>query len=294
MTRAGRGPRSRRGFAIGLVVILTLALALLAHAALLLARTEVWITRIEGRRLEAWTRAGAALARYHADADSLPTPGSGTTPFGAVRASRLSPEVAILTAHAGYGGGTSPVPVGRARLLYAPDPLVRVAQRTAGIQGGEGLFLEGSARVGSAQGGAGCDASIPALPDFRRREFTEYTPLLGILSFRDLTDRVPAPGGWRDASGSWILGDTLAGAWALEGPAVVAENAVVRGWLWVLGDLRVQAGAVVEGLLDVSGRVEVASGASILVSPCAAAGAASRAPGLRSPWRVGPEAWPLQ
>ncbi|MDT8342693.1 MAG: hypothetical protein RQ751_14375, partial [Longimicrobiales bacterium] len=108
-----RAEPARRGVALGAVVLVTLALVVMAHAALLLARTESWIVRAEGRRVESGYRAGAALQGATEALDSLPATGWIPGPEGAVEARRLSPETALLRA---------PLPglpsrEGRARLL---------------------------------------------------------------------------------------------------------------------------------------------------------------------------------
>lgn len=92
---AARG--REEGLALGLVVVVTTALALMAHAALVLARTGRWLVEVEANRVEALSAAEAALNRVSSVLDSLPGTGLRPTEFGVVRVTRPGPELALLT-----------------------------------------------------------------------------------------------------------------------------------------------------------------------------------------------------
>lgn len=290
---------SRRGVALAVVVLLTAALAVLAHAAFVLARTEGLVARGEARRMEAAYRAAAALAWLERRADTLPPTGLHVTPRGSVDVVRLTAEVSLLRAPLeGLPSGES-----RARILFSPDVGVRVIRPSALILGG-GIIRQSRARVEPAPDSSVCPPGVGppgpmavwgwSVPDSPH-------PALGPIDLERLLVRLPAlpPGRARldgftvgGGTGSLTLEAEGSGLIAVRGDLVVGRGAVLTGWVWVGGDLRVEEGATFAGMADVGGRLHVADGARVIGDPCAAARALVAAPVLRRPWGVGPWAWP--
>lgn len=314
------GPRA--GVALALVILMTLALAALAHAALVMTRTEGWVARSEGRRVEREYAAVAGVA-WVAALDTLPSSGVQGTPYAPVRVHRLSPEVALLEAEDAWASGE-----GRGRLLWAPHPVERLRDRVAVLQLGGHLLAAPDAWVGPpAEPEGPCPQGAPLLPPWTRvvrpshpglgpapleRLLERLSPLPGAVldpgPLPDSTAPCPPGRGWGDPArpgggclgvwgeggspGSLRLEGWAQGVLVVQGDLVLAPQGRFRGWLWVGGDLQLEPGSVFSGVADVGGHLRVAGGARVEADACAGARALAAAPGLVRPWTLGPPAWP--
>lgn len=146
----GTAPASgtgRKGLALVLVVALLLALTLLAHGALRLAREEAVVARlatragldaVEGRSVLARAFAGAGIDSLRGalgHVDSLPPPAAGWS----ARVVRETREAGVVTVEGTRAAGSG-TPVRRAAhaLLWSMEPVARVAGlRAAATVGGE-------------------------------------------------------------------------------------------------------------------------------------------------------------
>ncbi|UCC23783.1 MAG: hypothetical protein JSU98_08575 [Gemmatimonadales bacterium] len=318
---------TRTGAALVMVVLVSIALAAIGHAVLVMTRTEAWIVRAEARRLERSYGASAALAAAVEGMDSLPGDEDLGTPYAPVRAARLSPEVALLTT----GGPGSEA---RGSVVYAPSASERIGTRLAGARLGGTL----EAGVGSAVAVTPALERIECPPDvaappglapwsgsgawiphpglgpvdlsslrLRLPDLSDGSVDLGPLEAADGTC-VPAGGNWGDPARPgggcttvWgrggSLGDTeLAGSGqgllVVEGSLSMDPGARFRGWILVSGHLWIGMDAEVRGLVDVGGNIRLEPGARLEAEPCSAAWALHEATELRAPWTVGPTAWP--
>lgn len=291
----------RHGVALAVVVLITMALAILAHAALLLAHTEALVARADARRVQGSYRAAAELAAAERGLDSLPGSGALQAGQGTAGVMRLSGELALLLAEvSGVGSGEA-----RARLLYAPDPATRVARRRAGIVAGAGVIRLPGALLGTAVD-SDCPPEAPVfplLPVWGIAEPAVPHPALGPIPLPALVSRLPAraPGelGVDSALAAGIPGDArVLGqgrvVLAVEGDLVLGSGTALSGWLWVGGELAVEAGARFHGVADVGSVLRLAGTAEFHVDPCVAFRALRAAPDLRRPWGIGPLAWPAQ
>lgn len=285
----------RSGMAVAAVLLVTLALLVMAHGALLLARTESLVARFEAGRVAADYRAATALAEVEYRLDSLPGEGSYPTPYGSVSSRRLSPEVALLVAAGDVRGAE-----GRGRLLFAPDARARLLGRSGGIIVAGAVIRSAEARVGVASAGA-CSWGSPTIPVFVRSTPGEPHPALGPVPVEDLLARLPesAPGSVvpDSAFALGVAGDANvtgsgAGVLAVTGDLVLSAGAELRGWLWVGGDFTLLAGARFDGFADVGGVLRLEGDGTYYMDACSAARALSAAADLRRPWGVGPLGWP--
>ena len=290
----------RHGVALALVLLVTLALAVMAHASLALAGTEARIARLEARRVAMDREAAAAVAQAELLADSLPPAGDVPLPAGRARASRLSAEVVLLT---GWTGDTSWAPR-RARILWAPDPHIRLSTRRAWLQAGVGVEADPGALVESAPEPSPCpdgNGPVQGRPDWGLPPEFGPHPGLGPVPLNEMVARVggrpPGPLALDSALTVAVEGDASArgdgsGVILVDGSLNLDPGTQFRGWLWVAGDLVVRSGARLTGLADVGGSIRVESQGVIHTDPCAAMGALGASSALRRPWGVGPLAWP--
>lgn len=284
----------RSGMAVAVVLLVTLALFAMAHASLLLARTESLVARYDARRIELAYRAAAALAEAEANLDALPGDGGLATAYGLVSARRLSSETAVLTARPGLPGAE-----GRGRVLFAPDPDTRVRRRPAGIVVGEAVIRSAESRTFTAA--ASCTPAPGPIAVWIRPASPDGHPGLGPVPLEALLERLPLR-----STGTLLVDSTFVvgvdgnaaaegsgeGVLAVQGDLVVTSGASVRGWVWVGGDLTLEPGSRLSGFADVGGTVRIGGDAVYEVDACAARRAISGAFELRTPWGVGPLAWP--
>lgn len=327
MTDQARRSQQQRGMALAVVIVACLALTLSAHALLLLARTGERIALADGSRVAEQYRAGAALAAVTRTLDSLPAgPGrqvSLPTPYGLVQARRLSPEVALLEAGAGPGGGV-------ATLLYRPDAVLRVVGRAGGLRT-PSVRREPSARVAA---GPVCPAAAtrwrPWIPPVPTGPGLPPQPGIGLLAPSLLLERLdpllpgelalgpetgaaggcrPGPGNWGDPDPSadgctdrWGAGGTTAsirvrgagqGLLVVDGDLTLAAGTVFRGWVVTTGVLSLEAGARLEGAADAAGGARLGPGAVFLADACGAGRALTAGLESLGVWRLGPPAWPV-
>lgn len=281
-----RGPAEpRAGLALLVVLLVTLALVLLGHAALLMADTEVLISRMERRRVTEEHGRRAALRELAGRADTLPRAGLHVTTHGEVRVERPSAELALLMTPE-----ETPGPVeGAARLLYAPDPLVRARARVHAVQAGGATFRAGVAPATALQGDL-CPDGVrdpmggrpvnPGPGPGSGPGGDSPWPGIGLLPPGLLADRLPGlsggrlelpadPAGEPDcAAGTLPWGDpgrpgsACAGRWGRGGST--ADLSVAgggQGLLVVQGDLTLEAGASFRGWVLVTGRLRLGPGA---------------------------------
>lgn len=290
----------RRGIALAAVLLITVALSVMAHAALLLSRTEVLITRSEVRRLEGTYQATASIAAVEADLDSLPWTGPLPAPWGSVEALRLGAELVLLRVPIpGIASGE-----GRARVLWAPHPPTRLRRRTAAVVVGGAVVRALGAVLAPSDPGAPCPegtAPPPGLLTWARPSSGDLHPALGPVTMGELLIRLPPafPGTLpldsvlaRGVPGSLAVTGTGRGVLVVEGDLVLGEGAALEGWVWVGGDLVIQGGATFTGMADVGGDLLVEAGAEVRADACVAAGALVGTGALRRPWGIGPLAWP--
>ncbi len=319
--------RSDSGVAVAVALLFGLALVLLAHGTLVLARTERWVAAREGARLAAEGRARAAvLSLVAASSESLPGPGVHQTAHGPVDVAAGGEELRTLISRPGSapGEGSS---VGWGAVMAAPDPVARVLGREAAFRVGGVSFIGGSSILAGAPGdpcppevAAGTPGGVGPLPP------GDTLPGLGPLSLADLVTRLPGlgtdvlrltpdgipgcgevgsfgdplrpgscPGSWGSAAriGGLRLEGTGQGVLAVTGDLVLGAGAVLRGWVWVGGALRLEGDARLVGSADVGGDLTASPGAALEADGCAAAVALASTPALTRPTLVGPPAWPV-
>jgi len=314
------GPR--RGAALATAVLFALAMLIAGHGILVFGRTQRWIVSVDGARwVEEETRR-AALEMAVSGLDSLPRVGPIATPLGPVEVRGLGPEVTLLVVEP---GPTTPG-TGWASLVAAALPVYRVRGRTAAARvGGAAFEGPGPPAVGAPElCPPGLDGGLPArigpLPD------SSATPRLGVLELDDLITRLPhlaedrldlgrggdpdcdgigafgaptrpaaCPGTWGAASrsGDLILEGGGQGVLAVSGDLTLRRNAHFRGWVWVGGALRVEAGARLEGLADVGDGFFIEPRGAFIPDGCAGAKALEAASALRRPVGIGPPTWRL-
>ncbi|HSG46677.1 MAG TPA: hypothetical protein VLA43_02565, partial [Longimicrobiales bacterium] len=240
---------SRDGVALAAVLLLTVALAVMAHAALLFSRSEVLVTRSEMRRLEGSYRAAAALASVELGLDSLPGTAALGTPWGPMAAVRLGAEMALLR----MSVTASPSGEGRSRLLWAPHPQARLRGRSAAVVVGGAVVRELGAVVAPADPGAPCPAgatSPSVLLPWARAWPGQLHPSLGPVPLDALLARLPPgmPGPFpldsavaRGIAGSSAAIGTGRGVLAVAGDLVLQTGTELGGWVWVGGDRVVEA-----------------------------------------------------
>ena len=319
--------RSDAGIALAVALLFGLALVLLAHGTLILARTERWTAAREGARLEAEGRARAAvLSLVAASADSLPSPGVHTTAHGSVEVQGQGPELRTLLSLPTSGPGQASS-VAWGAVLAAPRPPTRVLGREAAFRVGGVPFASGSSvSVGAPadpcppEAAMGIPGGVGPLPP------GDTLPGLGPLTLAELAARLPdleggvlhivpdggpgcgetgsfgdplrpgsCPGSWGATArtGSLRVEGTGQGVLVVTGDLVLAPGAMFRGWVWVGGALRLEGDARLVGLADVGGDLAVSPGAAVSADGCAAAVALAAAPALTRPILVGPPAWPV-
>ncbi len=291
---AMRPPSAPRGVVLAAVVVLLLALTLVTHGAVVVARgfrhggDEVWeavrVRRAVAGRVDA-ARRGVDVA-------------SGWRPAGEgvevrVRPLRLSPELTLW-----WGEGRSAVARwSAASLAWQPDPVVRgQAMRAVASVGRRVRLSEGLAAVVAPPGG-----SCPA--DLGPTRLSGLAPGgvgLGPLSIGDLAARVPPwspatpsshcgadgcpPVAGSSAGSLTIAGGHHRGLHVVLGDLVVTDGATLVGTVLVGGTLTLRAGARVFGSVEVVGDLNIEAGASLVGDPCTIA--ALWADGLRE--RLGP------
>ncbi len=318
----------RDGVALAVVVLVCVALAALGHAVLLIVRTEAWIVRADARRMERDYASAAALAHAAAHLDSLVGDGASSTPFGIVDSHRLSLEVALLTS-----GGTSAGERARILYAPRAAERLRRRSAGVRIGGAMRIGTEAVVLHAQDESRAACPDGVavsPAIGLWDPARDGEAVPRLGPVGLLEVQRRLPTrPGGaWllgpvTAADGSCLAGSTnwgdparpggaCAGLWgrgsaagdvtlagsgqgllAVAGSLTVADGARFRGWVMVSGDLRLGVGARLTGLADVGGDVLLEPGSALQVDGCSAAWGLQRAPELRTPWTLGPPAWPV-
>jgi hypothetical protein len=150
VVRKAMGFRSRNGMALPLLLVLLLALTLLGHGTLLLARREVLASRAFLHGVQADLAAGGAVSRVMAGLPTLPgprTPG-GVIPLLSGWADEdlwqevsfrwLSSELFLMEGK-GRRKGWSGVRV-KGALGWALDPATRIGALRAGLELGGGFF----------------------------------------------------------------------------------------------------------------------------------------------------------
>jgi hypothetical protein len=318
----------RDGVALAVVVLVCVALAALGHAVLLIVRTEAWIVRADARRMERDYASAAALAHAAEHLDSLVADGASSTPYGIVKTHRLSVEVGLLTSEGGSAGGRARI----LYAPHAAERLRRRAAGVR-IGGSIRIGAQAVVLHAPDESRAACPDGVavsPAMGLWDPALDGEAVPRLGPVGLLQVQGRLPTrPGGdwllgpvtasdgsclggsanWGDparpggaCAGVWgrgsVTGDvTLAGSGqgllAVDGSLSMADGARFRGWVLVSGDLRMGVGARLTGLADAGGDVLLESAAALQVDACSAALALERAPELRTPWTLGPPAWPV-
>lgn len=323
MTRR-RDPEPEAGIALVVTLLFGLALVLLAHAALVLARSERWMAAREGSRLEGERSQRAAVLHLVGSVDSLPAPGTHDTPYGGVEVAAPGTELRVGASVP----GTEPGRAGSIRwltVLAAPLHVPRVVSREAAIRVG-GTVWSAAGAVAAGMPGDACPPEVSAAPHGVGPLVPGDTlPRLGPLELGELVARLPAlatdrldlapdtdpacgepgsfgdparpgtcPGDWGAASrvGALRLAGSGQGVLAVTGDLVVSAGAVFRGWLWVGGTLRLEGDALVIGLVDAGGDLSVPPGARVVTDPCAGSMALAAAPSLARPVPVGPAVWP--
>lgn len=303
MRRGSRLSGRQRGIALPAVLLVTLALAVMAHAAVVVAGTESAVARMDAGRVTRDRQAAAALAALELAAEELPPAGVTWQASVRVAISRLSPETALMVAR-GAGPPGTVLGAGRARILWAPDPGTRLAGRTAGLQVAGGVAVAAGAVVGPSPDPAPCPAgSGPPVPGpvWALPNPGGVHPGLGPVPIQELIDRLgPRPPGelaLDSAMEAGVRGDLRirgagSGVLAVAGTLTLEPGTRMEGWLWVEGDLVIRGDARLEGIADVGGVIQVETGGTVQSDPCLAAGLLAGAAALRRPWGVGPLAWP--
>lgn len=322
-----RSPGSESGIAVAVALLFGLALVLLAHGTLVLARTQRWAAAREGARLEAESRGRAAvLSMVEASGDSLPPPGVRETPHGPVEIQSGGPELrGVLSLPTAAPGEESSV--GWGAVLAAPRPVPRVLGREAAFRlGGVSFLSGGSLRTGGPGDPCPPEAAVgrpvgvgplpegdtlPGLGPLRMADLVGRLPALGTDALRLAPDGVPGcgeagsfgdpirpgtcPASWGGAGrvGSLRMEGAGQGVLAVTGDLVMAPGAVFRGWVWVGGALRLEGEARLVGLADVGGDLVVSPVGALEADGCAAAAALAGTPTLTRPTLVGPPAWPV-
>lgn len=296
---AGSG---RAGIALPVVLLVTLALAVMAHAVLVVAGTESAVARTDAARVVRERREAAALAALEYASDSLPPAGRATWTSVGVAILRLSGETALLVSR---DGGSAGAP-GRARILWAPDPSGRLRDRAAWVQTDGGVVAASGAVVRRSTDPAPCPNGVvppPSVPVWGRPIHRGPHPGLGPVPITALVHRLSArpPGrvNLDEEMAAAVQGDVQAegagrGVLAVGGTLTLQSGSHLDGWVWVSGDLVVEADARFHGVADVGGTVRVGSGGVVQADPCLAAEILGGTGALRRPWGIGPLAWPAQ
>lgn len=310
---------SRRGFVLAVSLLLLVVVTALAHAAFVLGRTHRraggWVAMARGRQWSA-----VALVRERATTlDSLAAVLPADPPWGRVTRTRLSDEVALLSARVdSAGAGTS-----AAALVWALDPRARVSTMPGVAEVGRrpDAATMGSLRAGETEI---CPPEVApdAGPWVREIDWAERIPAEGPRSIgrfdpselerrletlpTDVGTPTPETRSGECVEGTWNWGSldddspcggryvataatsdlTLRGG---EGQGVLVvdgtlrlEGTRFRGLLLVEGDLVLLGGADVEGLARAGGTLAIIDG-SWVSGPCAAYRALDRIEGLRRP-----------
>ncbi len=285
----------RRGVVLATVLLLMIAVTLLAHGGMVLARSfrqgavETW-QAVRVRR--------AVVARIAAAAQRGDTAATGWLPAGpevevSLRPRRLSTESLLLTA----AGRSAVARWWAGQVVWAPDPLTRARSLGAVVRVPRAVAASDAAQI-QPYAGAGCLASaggpLAPLAALAPGEFG-VGPLGPDRLASLLTPWIPARGGSGVASGPLRLdGGLHQGVFLVRGDLVVATGAVVRGMLFVEGAVAVLDSARIEGAVQALTSLAVASTAAVRSDPCAVADAwaGAIALGLR-PVAVDAHPWPL-
>jgi hypothetical protein len=290
---------SRSGFVVALVVVAIVALGLLLHGALVLARSEHQVARAGEALLQARGQARLGLHRLGAAVSSSTEAGgrgvAGAGPGGSHRASLVRLDREWWLAEAVGRDPAGRVSRRLVRPLWILDPVARAADPGAAVEVGPGApitILGGVAGAGPTAEGEElrrlCRPWERALDSLGAASVPRAGlgtdgwegGELGLLTLEDLLARIPVevvgPGtpeplarGERCGEGAWRWGDPGAGSgpcadrWvARRAPGdLVMEGGVGQGLLAVEGDLTVASGAHFRGLVLVGGALVLRDGA---------------------------------
>ncbi|MGD8318983.1 MAG: hypothetical protein PVJ02_00965 [Gemmatimonadota bacterium] len=295
------GGGTQRGSVLVVAVLITLALELLAHGALLMAREELFAARTGLRLLRARAAAEAAVRTAPLQTVGRPyrtlplwTPSLLTTRSlqGArseTRARRLSREVWLVEGRGRVGPG--PWTSRDAGTVWLPDPAGRVADFRAVLEVGASAPVSVQGRVDA--GGlrrdlppldpAPCDPwratldtlfAAGELPVLMRRALASE-PSLGRLGPGELLAWLPSgpPSSdayeARGASTLTLAGGRTRGLLVVSGDLVL-DGAEHRGMALVGGRLVLRNAAVLVGMARAAGGVEVDAGSAVVGSGCRA------------------------
>lgn len=290
----------RAGFVIALVVVAVVALGLLLHGALVLARSEHEVARVGESLLQARGQARLGLHRL-GSAVSDPTGAagregvSGAGPGGSHRATlvRLDREWWLAEGVGRDPGGRSSRRL--VRPLWILDPVARAVDLRAavevgpsapvtvlGVVAGAGPTDEGEElrRLCRPWRRALDSLGAPTVPPAALETLGWEGGELGLLTLEGLRARIPVevegsgtpgpplPGG-RCGGGAWSWGDPGGGSgpcadrWVTRrGPGdLVVDGGVGQGLLAVEGDLTFASGAHFRGLVLVGGALVLRDGA---------------------------------
>ncbi len=289
MDRSVKDPSLRSGFVLVTVLVLATAVALMAHAGLMIgvaldraARASAGTAEIDAGMARRVAIAGASLATLD---DPLP-PG--------VEGRRLSPE--LLRIRADSAGQ------GRVGVIWALDPATRIASLGAGVRAGRGVPTADAARI-TADDADECSPEVvgPAgLPLTMLDAWAIERPLdLGPLDSASWLglDSLPAvaPGGvtaFRGDGHVRLAPGTWSGVLVIDGSLDVGDGVEITGWVAVTGDVTVGLGGRLVGTLRAGGGVAVHDGGEVRVAPCTAVARMRSLPILTVPRALRPIAWP--
>ncbi len=326
------GERPDRGSVLVVVLVLMLALELLAHGALLMARQEAAASHAGARLLQAHLAAVHGLRDVGA-ATPLGSAVGGTPLQGIVevgrgvlgegryrlRLRRLTREEWLAESE-GWVRGVG-WRVREASVAWLPDPLERLRDFTGVLVVGSdaSVVLDGSVDVGGVRrDGAGLDdpsclpwraaldtlyGAASPLPVARAAPTPAGEPSLGPLGPAELLRWLGAPVGGGAAGGrtgpSAVRGDLTLRGESGEGLLVVEGDLELvggshEGLLLVGGRLTLRDGAVLVGFARAAGGVRVTADARVLGSGCRALRAlAEGAEGWMRPFLRGTRPFPL-
>jgi len=295
---AGRPDRGRGGAEAGLallvVIILGTAVALMAHAGLMIglamdraATSSVGVAEVDARLATLVRR----TARGMTTLDAPVPPG--------VSSRRLSAEVLRLRADSAGRGWTG--------LVWAMDPQTRLDALDAAV-------VAGVSPAGSTRGRIDASAPDPCRPEWappalpsdilvrgwHAPEWQGDDPLdLGPLGASDRERLERPPTGGTDTPDAVFSPESLSlgsGRWEglllVDGSLELRAGAIVTGWVGVRGDLTIRGGAVLEGIARVGGGLTIAPGGLLEPNPCSALERLLSVDALVSPRLIGGSVWP--
>jgi len=287
--RPGNRRQRESGVALLTVLILGTAVALMAHAGLMigLAMDRAAASGAGAAEVDAGLR-----VRLHGAVSSLATL-DDPLPAG-VAGRRLSAELLRLRADS--------VGRGWAGLVWFPDPQTRLDALVAPVLVGRSLGLQSRQRV-TRPAGDSCPAGwgVPdTLPTIAVLDWEDEHPLdIGPLDTTDWASHSAPPDGGT-AKPVVMFSETSIqlgpghweGALLVDGALELVAGASVSGWVGVSGTLTIREGAEVRGVVRVGESLTVDGGGVLEAMPCSALVRLTQTDALSVPGLLGRSPWP--